>query len=220
MKKQFGLFFLLFASATIISCGNSGAGKSEPEDAANSVAQTDTTTNSDSLQVGKETFAKELQWQGITAKVSVVKDGEGNVLSISFPAGLSANNGVQDIEIDGTATNAEIGDLNDDGSPEVLVFTQSEGSGSYGNVYGVSVSDKKSVSVFHFPATADDAKISKGYMGHDKFSIEKNRLVQEFPVYKDGDINAKPTGGTRKIVYKLVDGDAGRAFEVDKVTNP
>jgi hypothetical protein len=43
-------------------------------------------------------------------------------------------------------------------------------------------------------------------MGHDQFSFEKGMLVRSFPVYKENDSNDKPSGGNRKIFYKLVSG--------------
>jgi hypothetical protein len=54
-------------------------------------------------------------------------------------------------------------------------------------------------------------------MGHDEFAMVENTFVQRFPIYNPGDTNAEPTGGTRQIQYKLVDGEASRLFEVDKV---
>ena len=45
----------------------------------------------------------------------------------------------------------------------------------------------------------------------------ENTLVQRFPVYKEGDANAEPTGGTRQLQYKLEPGEAGWVLRVDKV---
>ena len=54
-------------------------------------------------------------------------------------------------------------------------------------------------------------------MGHDEMAIVENTFCQRFPIYKDGDSNANPTGGTRQIQYKLVDGETGRVLKIDKV---
>ena len=54
-------------------------------------------------------------------------------------------------------------------------------------------------------------------MGHDSFAVKGNQLVREFKLYLDGDTNANPTGKTRQITYRLVDGEASRQFVVDKV---
>ena len=49
----------------------------------------------------------------------------------------------------------------------------------------------------------------EGFMGHNKFSIEDGKLINIFPVYLEGDNNANPTGGKRKILYRLIAGEAG-----------
>lgn len=54
-------------------------------------------------------------------------------------------------------------------------------------------------------------------MGHDEMAIVENTFFRRFPIYKDGDSNAKPTGRMRQIQYKLVDGENGRILEVDKI---
>ena len=56
-------------------------------------------------------------------------------------------------------------------------------------------------------------------MGHDEFAVEENTLVRRFPVYKDGDTNSQPTGGTRQIQYKLKAGEAGWILRPDKIVN-
>ncbi|MDX2432339.1 MAG: hypothetical protein QNK35_15485, partial [Bacteroides sp.] len=114
---------------------------------------------------------------------------------------------------------AEIEDLNSDGFPELLIYTQSAGSGSYGDVIAYSVNNGKSVSQVYFPPISDNPEASKGYMGHDEFTIIETSLAHRFPIYKEGDTNADPTGGMRQIRYKLVDGEASRRFEIVKITD-
>ena len=53
-------------------------------------------------------------------------------------------------------------------------------------------------------------------MGHDRFAIVESTFVQRFPIYRDGDVNAKPTGGTRQLQYKLVPGEAGWILKLDR----
>jgi hypothetical protein len=43
-------------------------------------------------------------------------------------------------------------------------------------------------------------------------------LGQRFPLYRDDDTNARPTGGMRQLQYKLVPGEAGWLLTVDRVT--
>ena len=40
-----------------------------------------------------------------------------------------------------------------------------------------------------------------GYMGHDHFEVVDGVLWRSFPLYANGDANAAPTGGTRRLRY-------------------
>lgn len=160
-------------------------------------------------------FNTELTYPGskISFKVSV----KGDSLVIQ-PSGLSISNETLYHDITGyTVVNAEIGDLNIDSYPEVFVYLTSDGSGSYGKFIGYSVNNGKSVSQVYLPEISENNEVNKGYMGHDEMAIVENTFCQRFPIYKDGDSNANPTGGTRQIQYKLVDGETGRILKIDKV---
>jgi hypothetical protein len=167
----------------------------------------------DSVQIDKVLFRKALNYNEFTFFLEVYdKD-----LTIQ-PVGLSIDNQIVTHQIEGTVMNAEVGDLNIDGYPEVLVYIQSAGSGSYGSVIGYSVNNGKSMSMIaSLPPVAENPEASEGYMGHDEFAIVESTLVQRFPIYKTGDINAKPTGGTRQVQYKLKEGEAMRQFAVDQI---
>lgn len=146
--------------------------------------------------------------------------GEGSIRQLSIqPKGLEINNEKIVLEIEGQVVNAEIEDLNSDGFPEILIYTIAAGSGSYGNVIGYSENNGKSLSQIYFPEIANNEEASVGYMGHDEFSIIETSLIQKFPIYKKGDSNSNPTGGTRQIHYKLIDGEASRIFVIDKINN-
>lgn len=157
-------------------------------------------------------FSKKLIFNEISFGINLT----GKKLSIQ-PAGLTSDNSLVVHEIEGTVVNAEVGDLNSDGFPEVLVYFQSVGSGSYGSVIGYSVNNGKSMSRIYLPEIAENTNANVGYMGHDEFAIVENSFVQRFPVYKPGDVNAKPTGGMRRIQYKLKNGEASNHFVVDKI---
>lgn len=171
----------------------------------------------DQSQMDKTKFNKVLQLQDVGFNVSSIKQDGKNTLTI-FTFGLEECEYNETFNIDGEEViNAEVEDLNADGSPELFVYTQSVGSCSYGKVYAFSVNDKKSMSKVYFQPTAENTKINKGYMGHDEFSLVENTLVQRFPIYTAGDINTEPTGKTRQISYKLVEGEAVRKLEVDNI---
>lgn len=59
--------------------------------------------------------------------------------------------------------------------------------------------------------------MDEDYMGYDEKVVVENTFCQRFPIYKEGDSNANPTGGMRQIQYKLVDGENGRILKIDKV---
>jgi hypothetical protein len=161
-------------------------------------------------------FDRTLELQGIRFHVTSPNAGSANPLRI-VPAGLEIDNSPIERTIEGTVTGAEVADLNADGSPEIYVYAISAGSGSYGTLAAYSANRKKSLSEIHLPPVAEDKKLSKGYMGHDEFAVVENRLAQRFPIYRDGDTNARPTGKTRQIQYKLVPGEATWALKVDRV---
>jgi len=159
-------------------------------------------------------FSRTLSLQNISFKVTALKDH----LTIQ-PAGYELDNAEVSKEIEGmSVTNAEIEDLNSDGYPEILIYLNSDGSGSYGTVLGFSSNKNKSMSEISFPSVADNPKANKGYMGHDAFAVVETALSHRFPIYLDGDTNSSPTGKMRQIQYKLKDGEASRVFVIDKIT--
>jgi hypothetical protein len=62
-----------------------------------------------------------------------------------------------------------------------------------------------------------DKTASNGYMGHDEFAVVENILARRFPIYRDSDANAKPTGGMRQLQYKLIPGEAGWTLKLDRL---
>ena len=165
------------------------------------------------LHANESNFDKVLKLQGITFHVQATNNSSLNQLTIT-PSGLEISNEVIKQEIDGTVTGVEIADINADGSPELYVYVTSAGSGAYGTLVAYSANKKKSLSGIYLTPLKDDKKNSVGYMGHDKFSITKNTLTREFPIYKKDDANCCPKGGMRKIEYKLLQSEAGWKLEV------
>ncbi|MGB5190195.1 PliI family lysozyme inhibitor of I-type lysozyme [Robiginitalea sp.] len=162
-------------------------------------------------------FQKILTLQDITFDITTIGDGSVSELTIE-PTGLEIDNQKIALEIEGQVVNAEIEDLNSDGFPEILIYTVSAGSGSYGDVIAYSVNNGKSISQIYFPDITENKEAGMGYMGHDEFAVVETSLVRRFPVYKPGDSNSNPTGGTRQIQYKLQDGEASRLFVIDNIS--
>jgi hypothetical protein len=207
MKQLKTIFLTILGVLAIIACKNE-QGKSNTEKSA---------IEENSIQEEQKTvFQKTLTLQNISFDIKT--SGEGSISQLSIqPKGLEVDNQMILLEIDGQVVNAEIEDLNSDGFPEILIYTMSAGSGSYGNVIGYSVNNGKSISQIYFPELSKNKEASIGYMGHDEFAIVETSLVRRFPIYKAGDTNSNPTGGTRQIQYKLKDGEASRLFVIDKV---
>lgn len=167
-------------------------------------------------QAAAVTYEETLEYAGIS--FHVVATGDGSIGSVTItPAGLENDNTPITRETDGRVMLAEVADLNVDNSPEVYVYTQSAGSGSYGGLIAYAANNRKSLSEIYLPPVAENPEASQGYMGHDEFRVVESTLVQRFPIYKDGDANAAPTGGTRQLQYKLEPGEAGWVLRVDKI---
>jgi hypothetical protein len=160
-------------------------------------------------------FTKEFELHGVRFLVQATNQGSINTLTIT-PSGLAEANDVITREIDGTVTNAEVADINADMSPEIYVWVNSAGSGSYGTAIGYSANNNKSLSEISFPPISDDQVNSEGYMGHDDFAVVEGTIVQRFPIYNAGDANAQPSGKTRQLQYKLAQGEAGWVMKLDQ----
>jgi hypothetical protein len=212
MKRSKTIFYLSMALTVFIGCNDQTEIQShddKPKDTAK--------TQEPAVEKETYTFQKSLQFKSISFDITTKGSGSLRQLSIQ-PKGFEETNKNFELEIDGKATDAQVADLNSDGFPELLIFTQSAGSGSYGNVIAFSSNGAKSMSRVYFPPANENPKLNKGYMGHDIFLINESSLVQEFPIYKEGDPNSNPTGGIRRIQYKLVNGEASRKFVADKIS--
>ena len=170
-----------------------------------------------SVQAEDPTFSRQLSLQDITFAIESSNLGSINNLSIKTE-GLEIANERISIEIEGSVYEAELADLNNDGSPEVYIYITGPGSGSYGNLIAFSANNKKSLSAIYLVDLFDNPELSEGYMGHDRFTIMENVLARRFPIYRDGDANHSPTGGVRQIRYTLKAGEAGWILDFkDKV---
>ncbi|SHI41942.1 hypothetical protein SAMN04487911_10216 [Arenibacter nanhaiticus] len=170
----------------------------------------------DKNQIDSRIFVKNLNYNNIGFEISSTGSGSIQELHIK-PYGLTIDNQEILLDIDARVTQAEIGDLNADGFPELLIYTTSAGSGSYGDVIGYSVNGGKFLTPIYFPDISENENAKEGYMGHDQFSIIDNILVQRYKTYEVGDTNSNPTGNLRKIEYKLKDVGGSKQFVLDKI---
>jgi len=174
-----------------------------------------------SAQTDNETqgFKKSLSLEGLDFLIDVAGEGSLKELKLTVKGIEGGKRVVLKHEIEGSLHRTAVADLNKDGFPEIYLFTTSAGSGSYGAVIAYSSNRNKSITPIYMPELDLNSSAAQGYMGHDSFSITGDRLLRRFPVYKKGDPNCCPSGGTRQLSYKLVQGEAGWILELDKVTN-
>lgn len=168
------------------------------------------------LDQGGKALDETLSLMGIRFHVTCTGAGSINTLRIA-PSGLEIDNTPISREVDGSCTGAEVNDLNADGSPEVYVYINSAGSGSYGSLAAYAANRRKSLSDIYLPPLEQHQDAARGYQGHDEFAVLEGTFVRRFPVYRDGDTNAKPTGGMRQLQYKLVPGEANWQLRLDRI---
>jgi hypothetical protein len=173
---------------------------------------------STSNYAGAEPFFAQLVLQDVTFQVESPNAGSINQVTVSAETPAGSLESMQ-AEADGSITSAEVGDLNGDGYPEIYVYINSAGSGSYGSLIAYASNRNKSLSQIYLPPIEDDPSVAQGYMGHDEFAVGEGALLRRFPVYREGDINAKPTGGTRQVQYKLEAGEAGWVLRKDQAVD-
>lgn len=158
------------------------------------------------------------------AREFVTASGIAFVVEETHPTSASlstirvTSRGLKEAETDMSYTDVDpvkdifLADINNDGFEELYIITEVAGSGGYAGIIGLSSNSDKSTSTITVPELVEDdmkaGKLFEGYQGHDKIYIENKQLVREFPVYKAGDNNATPSGGTRKVVYSLTKGEA------------
>lgn len=119
--------------------------------------------------------------------------------------------------IEGDVFGADVGDMNRDGYPEILVYLRSSDTGRYGSVIGYSSNRGRSMSQIYAPLATTESRYSCGYRGRDEFAIVEDSFVQRFSISPEDRITSESSPTTRQIQYKLVDGEAGRKLVVSSV---
>jgi hypothetical protein len=151
-------------------------------------------------------FNQTLELQGISFQVQSSGEGSQQQLTINTKGAKSSIKPIRQT-VNGQVVGAEVADLNANGLPEIYVFVQGAGSGSYGEVVAFAVIKGSELSPITLPELT--GANAQGYQGHDQFQVVESCLARRFPIYKPGDSNAKSTGGQRQICYKLKAGEAG-----------
>ena len=160
----------------------------------------------------------QLTYKDISFEVRASDNSSINRLWIQLK-GLSLSNEIFEAELDGSAYRAEVADIDGNGWPEVYVFARSAGSGSYGSLVAYAVNNGRSATPIYLPPLDQNPEVLPGYMGHDRFSVEENRLLRRFPLYLNSDANAAPSGGTRALHYRLEPGESGWILVIERVVD-
>jgi hypothetical protein len=204
----------LLTLAVLASCSGSRSPAADTTSAAAAAPTRDpSSTPGPAVQSPASSVARVLDTTVSWRNISFHVVARGDTLTIQ-PKGLANDNRRIDEAIIGSAVKAEIGDLNKDNWPELLVYLVSQDSVRRGDLIGYSSNAGKSVSQLYFSGITYDTTANKGYGGHDEFAIVDGAFVQRFPVH---DAQGKPTGKTRQIRYKLIDGEAARGLKIDKI---
>ncbi|MBX7245501.1 MAG: hypothetical protein K1X53_08375 [Candidatus Sumerlaeaceae bacterium] len=195
--------------------GGEGKAKQEATKGAVSV-QAKGGAQADRQPLAGAAFDKKLDAMGIKFHVLATSGTATNKLQI-IPSGLKGDNIPILRDIEGVVKDCEWGDINSDGSPEVYVFVASAGPDANDVLVAYSANNKKSLSEIYLSPVADDPKLSKGFHGHADIAVVENVVALRFPIYEGTGAEAKPTGKTRQVQYKLKPGEAGWKLKVDKV---
>ncbi len=101
------------------------------------------------------------------------------------------------VERNGSLRQVWIDDVDGDERDDLVIWVESGGSGSYGVVHVYGLTEAGRITTLEMP----DDRPHDRYRGHDAYDVVDGVLYREFPLYRDGDPNADPTGGRAKLRY-------------------
>ena len=212
MKRFFVSMIML---AVLASCGNKDKAADKKEapkaDSKTEVVKKETSN--------KEGITKEFETKSGKAFLVTEEKPSASISKITItPKGFSESNNPIELGETDPFDYALVADVNGDGFDEIYVITRGAGSGSYAKIYGVSSNRDKSATPIYVPELSDDdfVKLFPGYMGHDTFYVEGDKLMRKYPVYKKEDSQNNPTGGERVLEYVLKPGEASWILEIKK----
>ncbi|MFD2569706.1 hypothetical protein ACFSUS_03620 [Spirosoma soli] len=144
-------------------------------------------------------YTKELRFNIYTFTITATDSGAVRDLNVKAYRGALLLTNFR-TRIDGAVVSAEVADLDQNRFPELYVYSTSDGSGSFGRVYGWQFLPERKADV---TLVNWQLKNTDGYMGHDSLWVERDILCRKYPIYRPGDANAEPTGGVRMMRYRL-----------------
>jgi hypothetical protein len=200
----------LLVLALFFACQSNQTNTSDAKDeTATSAAKSDTPT----------AFSKTLEMKGLKFEVTSANVEGGTLLTVQS-TGLSGGDGPVQNDFAGEVLDAHIVDMDNDSWPEILIIYRMDGPSKQCNVIPYTVVNGVRLIEMYFPSVLNDTYYGNGYKGEDQISLVDKYLIQLFPVYKHGDKNGQPTGGTRQLQYELqVKADGKKEFQVVSVTD-
>jgi len=207
---------ILSAAALLSGCGGTAPANSKATSNSNANANANakpanTAANTDSTASTAKPFSKTVEMHGIKFLVESPNSPTGNTVTIK-PSGLTGSNEGVKRDVNGEVTEAEVGDLNIDQSPEVYVYVTKSGPGKGTDLVAYATNNKKSMSEAYLAPPDLSSPDFKGFKGENEFRVVESTLIQRFPIF-DGD---NTMGKTRQIQYKLKPGQATWQIVKDK----
>ena len=205
----------------LVSCDQKKATDNQEAPKTETKTETKTEIKTEIKKITKSSGIVSREFKTKTGKIFIINEEKPST-SISkitvTPKGFIEVNETLKMEESDPFDYALVADINGDSFDELYIITRGAGSGSYATIYGFSSNSDKSVTPIYVPELSDDDFVAlfKGYMGHDKFYVEGNKLLRKYPVYKKEDTNANPTGGDNILEYKLKMGEASWILELEK----
>lgn len=216
MTLKTSLLFII-CIALMAACGGAGSNPTPNAPTNNKTtvsSNTDPKAESNSAPTtAAKSFSATVELHGIKFVVESPNSATGNKFTVT-PSGLKESNEPFTQSVDGDVYGAEVGDLNVDQSPEVYVFVRERSGLKRSSVYGFAANAKKSMSQFALAEPDVKSKEYAGYNGEDEFAVVENVLSRRFPIFDGTGADAKKTGKTRIVQYKIKPGEATWQFYV------
>ena len=196
--KIYSLVSLFSASLLWIACG------SGPKTPNTETATTDTNTvKTESLPLPRVWEIKTSTGKKMVATETHPKGASLSNIKIQFQGDSTGALSFTDVDPISSAVTA---DLDKNGFDELYLVSTSVGTGSYGNIIGVSSNRDKSLSYIFVPEMDPNdlkpGKLFDGYEGHDRYAIEHGTLIRRFPIKGD-------TNNLKSINYQVMLGEGG-----------
>lgn len=160
-------------------------------------------------------YSRHLQQKGISYDIASRPAGGCSVQIVTVGArrGNKKLAGVK-ADVDYLAHSARMVDLAGDGVPELAVTSRTNG-GIASEVVDLYWLDGEKV----HRAAVPELENGSGYRGGDHFYFEDRMLVRTIPVYRDGDSDSRPTGGTRSLKYEYRAGTLSLYVQTENPSN-